>query len=1009
MSKTKNLNNQESQLLWDENSKAIKAAVLTYFQKSIQEINDFINVYVLQFEHLAAQSQKEELQSHSWREYHHQVLQNIEKTTKYLEEYQAEKAWGEYHEFLIQLSEKHPKYLIRKEEFNIYSLSSNTSVLQLFHKLGINIKIRFSTGFKKISNVFRVLFKRPKADLQYYRKRKIPFRDMILSFLGNQLQKELQNPINELIKARGEIYLMIWDFEKTREQNLIQSNEENKIDLKVDLEEFNILKERLQEKISNIEQVFKEEVDLALDHLMASLDRDMSRVDSPDLSAAPFTRPKLMSEQSKLNTSYQASFNKWANTHRTLLDDWSLDEEIMRMSYNVVQEFEVLQKQISEYIHEHLSLNLEQLKNYLIESGERVSTKTSLVELRKTLIEEREKNRLVFIDQMLTQTIGKLSGKINQHLQSFKTKSLGFVNEISNKRAFVRGRDYTKEIKSSEINWLSPQELIAFQSLPDFSHSLETVDLFISEHLEKARVKLISLGSVSDFSLESAQIHAENKTVKLQEIKKEIQEGYERAILHLNEAEQNIEILKKEPQLQLQLAIKEFLAEIQKLKNTENVLEVQMKIVRIKAVARSKKIRKDTWNWILQIIPRGFRFIQRIYKHAVDYLSLWREKLGFVNEKAHISHELSDFLGKTEQSLQNLPFVYQRLFQLTPTNEDRFFVGRINELKQMNEAFHNWEKERFVTTAIIGEKGSGISSLILYFLKQKEDHSSVYHLNLSTKIYEPQAYYQLFAEAFNQKEFNSNEEIIQFVKSQKSKSIFIVENMQHMYIKMVKGFVCQKMFFDLMINTWSQIFWVATYTTHSWDYLDKTIQLSSAFLNKVNLNKFKDEQLEKLIFKRNDLSGFKIKFQSSEENQSNKSFLKMSQKEQQQTLKKLFFRNLFRMSNGNVSLAQLYWLRSTSGIEEDQIQIQSLSDFDVSFNKDLSSSYLFALHAILVHDGLTLKDYSNVFSSQEYISRNDLSPMLEKGLLIKPKDKYNINPIIFRQVVDLLHSHNFIN
>ncbi len=327
----------------------------------------------------------------------------------------------------------------------------------------------------------------------------------------------------------------------------------------------------------------------------------------------------------------------------------------------------------------------------------------------------------------------------------------------------------------------------------------------------------------------------------------------------------------------------------------------------------------------------------------------------------------------------------------------------------MNEAFENWQNDRFITTAIIGEKGGGISSLILFFLKSIDPNFKVIHKELSVKIHQPEDYYKFFAQAFEQDSFASNDEIIQFINKRKSKSIFIIENMQHMYLKVVKGFGCQKMFFDLITSTWKKMFWIGAYTTHSWEYLEKTLHISSIFTLEIELEKFTDETLEEIIFKRNYLSGYKIEFQVSELNLSSKSLAKLDEKGKQDYLKKTFFKELNQMSNGNVSLAQLYWLRSTHGIEEEVIKIQSLRDFDVSFDKDLPSNYLFALHAILVHDGLVISDYAHVFNSPEYACRNDLTPMLEKGLLIKPKDKYNINPIIFRQVVDMLRSHNFIN
>jgi hypothetical protein len=41
--------------------------------------------------------------------------------------------------------------------------------------------------------------------------------------------------------------------------------------------------------------------------------------------------------------------------------------------------------------------------------------------------------------------------------------------------------------------------------------------------------------------------------------------------------------------------------------------------------------------------------------------------------------------------------------------------------------------------------------------------------------------------------------------------------------------------------------------------------------------------------------------------------------------------------------------------------------------------------------------------------RNLLTPLLEKGLLIKPRSKYNIHPIIFKAMAGYLTGKNFIN
>lgn len=115
------------------------------------------------------------------------------------------------------------------------------------------------------------------------------------------------------------------------------------------------------------------------------------------------------------------------------------------------------------------------------------------------------------------------------------------------------------------------------------------------------------------------------------------------------------------------------------------------------------------------------------------------------------------------------------------------------------------------------------------------------------------------------------------------------------------------------------------------------------------------------------------------------------------------------MSSGNISLAQLYWLQSTQLASDDEIHLSPISEFDFSFVKNLSNDDLFTMQALIIHDGLELDDFAKVMGKSISFARNILTPMLEKGLLIRPKNKYNINPIIFRPVANYLASRNFVN
>jgi hypothetical protein len=169
------------------------------------------------------------------------------------------------------------------------------------------------------------------------------------------------------------------------------------------------------------------------------------------------------------------------------------------------------------------------------------------------------------------------------------------------------------------------------------------------------------------------------------------------------------------------------------------------------------------------------------------------------------------------------------------------------------------------------------------------------------------------------------------------------------------------------------------------------------------------QSLMDIIYKRNSLSGYKLRFEPTNEDKAAKWYKKADEIERNKLLRKKFFNELTTLSNGNVSLAQLYWLHSTRDVTEDTISIGESLNIDLSFIKAIKAEYLFTLHAMLIHDGLTMEACAKVFNQSEAQTRNLLIPMLEKGLLIRPKDKFNINPIVFRPLVNLLRSRNFIS
>ncbi|MCZ4695240.1 hypothetical protein DWB61_10415 [Ancylomarina euxinus] len=1008
----KNFSNDEIKQLWDTFGSISQEEMFQCFNVHLSELNGISDTYKEFYESLSKSKNEDKNNFACLSEFNQSILKLLLESQEKMLDRDFSKITQTYLSKLSSLSLN--KTIIRREKFSPYVFSKKDKLSVFLKKLSINSKFTIKVQRRKFFNIFRRIFKMNLLGLDTFQTRKIPYKYMVDYYFGIQLPKQMANSLHEIMQIKSIVLLDLWRFDNdfdTEIQNQLLEIQTDQIELISDKYSINEVIAIQKQRLNDLTDKLKNDITLINSTLFDTLDQALLRVDTPEMPRNKFQPNNIKAEQNLLFTTIDLENQKWHNTHRTLLDDWSLDVEIVRLYFTVLSDYTDLHSKISKFIDEHLSLNIEQLREFISASVKRIQDNaTTAKELTQVLNEERSKVSNDFIDKMLAQTIKKLSGSITQDIEKFNSRMISLINNVSDKRSFIKSKNYERGIRSSEINWLSPKELLNFEALPHFEASIKEIKQFIEANMKKARVKLLAMGTVSDFSLESAQIMLQNKKGAIKSTAQVAEEGLNRALSHLDEVTELMEGIKQEPQEQLHQTITTFNTEIQKLKNIDTILELNLQIVKIKAIERSKKLRKDAITWILTIVPRIIDFVKKHISGTTGYIAEIKKHLGVRDiKKVQISHELPEFIRQTELALKKLPFVYQRLYQLTPTDEDRFFVNRQAELESLQKAFSDWTKDRFVTTALISEKGNGATSLLKIFLNKIETDIPIIHQSSDKKIYNTQAYLTFFSEIFEQEKFESNEEIIDYLNNRTDYLILIIENLHHFFIKKVNGFECQKMLFELMSRTSKKVFWIASYTIHSWEYLKKTVRVSEHFTKEIQLQKFDGEMLDEVIFKRNNLSGYKIEFEPSKENLSSKTFQKMNDDDRQSYLRKHFFIELNQMSNGNVSLAQLYWLRSTCSVSDDTINISSLREIDASFVKDLPAEHLFAMHTILIHDGLNLEDYALSLNIPESNCGNVLIPMLEKGLLIRPKEKFNINPIIFRQVVSLLSSHNFIN
>jgi len=388
-------------------------------------------------------------------------------------------------------------------------------------------------------------------------------------------------------------------------------------------------------------------------------------------------------------------------------------------------------------------------------------------------------------------------------------------------------------------------------------------------------------------------------------------------------------------------------------------------------------------------------------------IDLLKKLIGIVDEKTPISFKLSEFMQEVNSSLENLPDEYKKNYELKPV-EDKFFVNKESEINALESSFSNWMKNRFVTCAIVGQKGSGVTSTLDFFLAQHPQVETI-RVELKEKVYTKSKYFSFFNKLLNTEGINTNKELIEYLNKIENEKIIVIENLQHMFLKKVGGFESMELLYELLSYTTKKVLWIGVFTPQTWNYLDKTISISNYFTSEIVMQELDSQMIKDIMLKRLENKSTEIEFIPNEETSKAKTFQNLDKEKQQLDLEENYFKILHKLSNGNISLAQLYWIRSISIKDKNILTVKEIDDFDYSFIKNLSSEVLFTLQALILHDGLTIKDFSAVMRESATESRKILMPMLERGLLIQPHEKFNINPAIYKQVFDYLSSKNFIH
>ncbi|MFT7086227.1 MAG: hypothetical protein ACJAV5_001951 [Vicingaceae bacterium] len=882
-----------------------------------------------------------------------------------------------------------------------------------------NSALRFQKVFKQfffgasrlpihISNIFR----KEKKEIKYW-SHKIPLEAMLRFHFQQVLLEKTLVQFEEIQKLKCDARNIKWEINKdiNLEIAAVLDKEEISFDeLKKHLQTM-ADREKIQEVIDDFDQKlekWKKQTKESFQEILSQFKTNLPLVNTIELDSTIYSNSSLRTNGQNIQIEFKKILNGWRNTQYAQIDDYQVDLELYQLKYTDLTQYFLLENGCKTRISKTTTDFIDTINDDIKAVIQKVKTSQNTKEIKELLVSERIKLHHQLKKKSVPAAIDALyENNFPNLLERMETKIRVQLGLMKDKRIIYSKETYDAPIPKSNLSHFNPKELVEVDLIGPFSKTLFHLKAALNDKISSTELGLKELVGIVDYNLDAAINSVEGK-LTLEEIKAIAKEGLERASSKTQGLADNLQEISEIIGGHLKKELDQLNIQLLQLTENENITNLRIKLAKAKAVERTAAYRKELIDKARNFIPIAIRFAKQKLGRLKALTNSLQVRIGLLEKSNEMTTELSDFLLQSEKAIQRLPYVYRRLYEIKPLEEEGFFEGRTKEAGKLEEAFKHWELSNISSAVIVGEKGSGASSLLNQFVRNHSD-SNIIRRKMTTTASSAEAFSNFFDDLFEDETLVTFNGIVDFLNNG-TKRIIIIEDIQHFYLKKPNGFEAITLLFELISQTAKNIFWLISTSTFSWSYFQKTIAIERYIRHKIVLSPLNDEQIIKLIMKRHRVSGYNLKFDDSE--LPRKDLLSSFKKQvdySQEGLQKSFFTELNDFAQSNISLALLYWLRSAISFEDNTVVIGKIKNIEFNFLTSLDTDSIFTLHSLLLHDTLNLREHAEIFHQAEKQSRMTLMVLEDSGILVSKDGEFQINHLIYRQVVNVLRNKNLIH
>jgi hypothetical protein len=415
------------------------------------------------------------------------------------------------------------------------------------------------------------------------------------------------------------------------------------------------------------------------------------------------------------------------------------------------------------------------------------------------------------------------------------------------------------------------------------------------------------------------------------------------------------------------------------------------------------------WSRLLDAVLVHFRHARQVFRERILPV---RQFLGYVDavETPVARTRAADYLAETDRRLDELPLIYRTLFRFAPVRDPRYLKGRDSMIEGVRESFARWKTGAYSNAVLVGEQGSGKTSVIDELLRTVWADIRPCRILIPHTLWTEDDLLRQLRAGLDMPDADSLDDVADRLAGAPSK-VILLEGLQNLYLRHMDGFDAMERFQLLLAQTGTRHFWFLTCTRYAWNYLDDMMQLSGSFTHVLDTDAMTAADIRSAIMTRHRVSGYRAVFTPSDRVKRSRAYRKLVDDEEarQRHLESAFFDDLAEWADGNITIAMLFWLRSIRDVDTDTFTILPFSADLVAIGDAFHLDDLFALAAVLQHGDLRIEELALNQNRPVSDCRMTLTRLKSRRILIETEGWFRLNAVLLRPVTVLLKTRNILH